>query len=112
MEMNDKLIKDFNKFQKLIKELYEKYDGEPFVNKEWNDFIKEGYNLFFPEVESVIEEDNKDKPCDQWKGPKETRKNPGGWDCFIYATQCDGVTCKKKCNYYNKRGCFKKCYKN
>ena len=32
--MNDKLIKDFNKFQKLIKELYEKYDGEPLAN-EW-----------------------------------------------------------------------------
>ena len=49
--MNDKLIKDFNKFRKLIKELYEKYDGEPFVNNEWNEYIKEGYDLLYPETE-------------------------------------------------------------
>jgi hypothetical protein len=67
--MNDKLIKDFNKFQKLIKELelqklikelYEKYDGEPFANNEWNEFIKDGYNLFFPETEH---KENDNKPC-------------------------------------------------
>ena len=49
MKMNDKLDKDFNKFQKLIKDLYENYNGEPFVNEEWNEFIKEGYKLFLPE---------------------------------------------------------------
>ena len=103
--MNDKLVKDFNKFQKLIKDLYENYNGEPFVNKEWNEFIKEGYNLFFPETEQSNDEED-DKPCNQWKGSKETRKNPNGWDCSIYARHCDGVTCREKCDYYNKRGVF------
>lgn len=71
---------------------------------------KKDINCSFPEPEQLVEED--DKPCDQWRGPKETRKNPGGWDCFIYARYCDGITCKEKCDYYNKKGCFKKCYKN
>jgi hypothetical protein len=109
-KMNDKLTKDFNKFQKLIKDLHEKYEGEPFANDEWNKFIQEGYKLFFPEPEPLVEEN--DKPCDQWRGPQEARKNQGGWDCSIYARHCDGITCKEKCDYYNKRGCFKKCYKN
>lgn len=77
--MNDKLIKDFNKFQEIIKELYEKYDGEPFTNNEWNEFIKEGYNLFFPKPDKLVEDDEH----------KETIKNSGGWDCFKYATICE-----------------------
>lgn len=109
-KMNDKLIKDFNKFQSLIKGLYEGYNGEPFANGEWNKFIQEGYKLFFPEPEQLVEED--DKPCDQWLGPKETRKNQNTWDCHIYTGYCDGITCKKDCDYYNKKGSFKKCYKN
>ena len=103
--MNDKLVKDFNKFQKLIKDLYENYNGEPFVNEEWNEFIKEGYKLLSLESEQSKDEED-DKHCDQWKGPKETRKNPGGWDCLIYAVSCDGINCREKCDYYNKRGVF------
>lgn len=52
--MNEELIKDFNKFQKLIKKLYEKYDGKPFADNEWNEFIKDGYNLFFPDMKTMI----------------------------------------------------------
>lgn len=93
--MNDKLIKDFNKYQKLIKELYEKYDGEPFANNEWNEFIKDGYNLFFPEKEH---NENDNKPCEAYIS---------GYTCRIFTGECDGITCKKDCDYYNKRGYFK-----
>ena len=50
--MNDKLIRGLNKFKKLIEELYEKYDGEPVVNNEWNEFIKEGYDLLCPDMKN------------------------------------------------------------
>lgn len=50
--MNDKLIRDFNKFKKLIKELYEKYDGEPIAN-EWLNYIKEGYDLLYLQKEQA-----------------------------------------------------------
>ena len=100
--MNDKLIKDFNKFQKLIKELYEKYDGEPFANNEWNEFIKEGYDLFYPQKEQDDQQD--DKPCENYID------NESGFACSLYChfhQECDGITCKKDCDYYNKRSWFK-----
>ena len=101
--MNDKLIKDFNKFQEIIKELYEKYDGEPFANNEWNEFIKDGYNLFFPETEH---KENDNKPCEAYISPN-PNKNISGYTCRIFTGECDGITCKKDCDYYNKRGYFK-----
>lgn len=90
--MNDKLIKDFNKFRKLIKELYEKYDGEPFVNNEWNEYIKEGYDLLYPETEQDEE------PCENYID------NERGFACSLYChfhQECDGISCKKDCVYYN-----------
>ena len=74
----DKMEKNINKFKKLIKDLYENYDGKPFVNDEWNKFIKEGYTLFFPKSKSEVEEEL-DKPCPQWCGP-----NPRTWACSIF----------------------------
>lgn len=95
--------KDINKLKKLIKELYENYDGKPFINDEWNEFIKEGYGIFFPKHKPETEEEM-DKPCSQWCGP-----NPKSWACYIFCTSsddCDGVKCKKNCDYHNKRGDF------
>lgn len=40
---------ELNKLQQLIKDLYENYNASPFVNEKWNDFIKEGYNLLYPD---------------------------------------------------------------
>jgi len=101
--MNDKLIKDFNKFRKLVKELYENYDGEPLDN-EWLEYIKEGYDLFYPQKEQDDQQDD-NAPCKCWNGP-----NHNGWACLIFcmnSNECDGITCKKDCDYYNKRGWFK-----
>ena len=45
-----------NDLHQLIKNLYENYDGTPFVNEEWNDFIKEGYNLLYPNIKPHVVE--------------------------------------------------------
>ena len=47
-----------NEFQQLIENLFENYSGTPFVNEEWNDFIREGYNLLHPNNESHLVECN------------------------------------------------------
>lgn len=99
--MSDKLEKDFNKFQKLIKDLHEKYEGKPFVNDEWNKFIQEGYDLLYPQKEQDEQQD--DKPCENYID------NERGFACSLYChfhQECDGITCKKNCDYYNKRGVF------
>ena len=96
--MNDKLIRDFNKFKNLIKELYEKYDGEP-IDNEWLNYIKEGYDLLYPQKEQDVQQD--DKPCENYID------NESGFACSLYChfhQECDGITCKKDCDYYNKRG--------
>lgn len=52
---------------------------------------------------SIVDEGNDDnKSCECYLGPKST-----GWNCSIYATHCDGMSCKKDCDFYNKKGYFK-----
>ena len=51
----------------------------------------------------IVDEGNDDnKPCECYLGPKST-----GWNCSIYATHCDGMSCKKDCDFYNGKGYFK-----
>jgi hypothetical protein len=50
----------------------------------------------------VDEENNDNKPCVCYLGPKSN-----GGNCFIFGVRCDGMSCKKDCNFYNKKGYFK-----
>lgn len=56
--------------------------------------------------ENKVEENKDDNaPCECWNGP-----NYKGWACRIYCihpNECDGITCKKDCDWYNGTGYFK-----
>jgi hypothetical protein len=56
--------------------------------------------------ENNVEENKDDNtPCECWNGP-----NHKGWACRIFcisSNECDGITCKKDCDWYNSKGYFK-----
>lgn len=56
--------------------------------------------------ENKVEEKKDDNaPCECWNGP-----NHKGWACRIFcmnSNECDGITCKKDCDWYNGTGYFK-----
>jgi hypothetical protein len=45
-------------------------------------------------------ENNDNKPCECYLGPKSNGRN-----CSIFAVHCDGMSCKKDCDFYNKTSC-------
>lgn len=54
--------------------------------------------------EKKIEVTNDNTPCKNWNGP-----NPNGWACKIFCmhpSNCDGINCKKNCDWYNHTGFF------
>ena len=55
--------------------------------------------------ENKVEENKNDNvPCENWNGT-----NHKGWACRIFCMnsyECDGITCKKNCDWYNKTNYF------
>lgn len=68
---------------------------EEFIN-EFKKLMEEGNK---PETKPIIIEDN--KPCINY------RNQESGWTCSIYAVRCDGISCKKDCDWYNKSSLYK-----
>ena len=68
---------------------------EEFIN-EFKKLMEESNK---PETKPIIVEDN--KPCINY------RNQESGWTCSIYAVRCDGISCKKDCDWYNKSSLYK-----
>ena len=55
-------------------------------------------------MENKIKNDN--VPCECWNGSN-YKCYACVMYCCIHSTECDGITCKKDCDWYNGTGYFK-----
>lgn len=107
-EMLDARKKDIKNILKILNDNFPISDGGPSWLETDEDYenvanqiieFEKQYNNETP----IVDEGNDDnKPCECYLGPKST-----GWNCSIYATHCDGMSCKKDCDFYNGKGYFK-----
>jgi hypothetical protein len=110
-ELLDVRKKDIKNILKILNDNFPISDGGPswleteedieYVANKIIEFEKQYNN----ETPIVDEKKDDNAPCECWNGP-----NHKGWACRIFcmnSNECDGITCKKDCDWYNGTGYFK-----
>lgn len=108
-ELLDARKNDIINILKILNDNYPISDGGPSWLETEEDFNRTADEIINWEKhykENKVEEKKDDSvPCECWNGP-----NHKGWACRIfclYPTECDGIKCKKDCDWYNGTGYFK-----
>lgn len=63
------------------------------------------WEKYYTKENKVDEKKDDNAPCECWNG-----SNHKGWACRIFcmnSNECDGITCKRDCDWYNGTGYFK-----
>lgn len=100
--------KDIINVLKILNDNYPISDGGPAWLESEEDFNRVADEIIefekqYKKEESIPEADD-NTPCVNWRGP-----NPKAWACRIFCmhpSSCDGINCKKNCDWYNKTGFF------
>lgn len=107
-ELLDARKKDIINVLKILNDNFPISDGGPIWLETDEDYENAANQIIefekqYTNETPIVDEGNDDnKPCECYLGPKST-----GWNCSIYATHCDGMSCKKDCDFYNGKGYFK-----
>lgn len=107
-ELLDARKKDIINVLKILNDNFPISDGGPSWLETDEDYenvadeIIEFEKLYTNETPIVDEGNDDNKPCECYRGPKSAC-----WNCSIFAVHCDGITCKKDCDWYNCTGYFK-----
>lgn len=105
-ELLDARKKDIINILKILNDNYPISDGGPSwleTEEDLNRTADEIINFEKNYKENKVEEKKDDNaPCECYLGPKST-----GWNCSIFAVHCDGMSCKKDCDFYNGKSYFK-----
>lgn len=100
--------KDIINVLKILNDNYPISDGGPAWMESEEDFNRVADEIIefekqYKKEESIPDVDD-NTPCVNWQGP-----NPEAWACRIFCihpSNCDGINCKKNCDWYNKTGFF------
>lgn len=100
--------KDIINVLKILNDNYPISDGGPAWLESEEDFNRTADEIIelekqYKKEESIPAADD-NTPCVNWQGP-----NPKAWACRIFCMHpgsCDGINCKKNCDWYNKTGFY------
>ena len=107
-QLLDSRKKDIINILRILNDNFPISDGGPSLLETDEDYenvadqIIEFEKQYTNDTKIDDEENNDNKPCECYIDSKST-----GWNCSIFAVHCDGMSCKKDCDFYNKKGYFK-----